>query len=665
LGRQSGFISWRLSLAMSESLNCWMAPSCLPALSRIVQHSNRMTLNFWGRKLRRNKCHHLVSFLEKCGFCHVSIAAPRLCISGCPDILGKSNHSRPGPQTSKIIRTGPDYEPWVAVNDRIQAVCEHFKRMDWDCGTVICWSEFKNRSSESKSQPISSQWGGQNRGAKFKIFVTCSITTLIREFLEISVRFCRRWLQSLYRSANLSPCSSGRLVRRFHPMNLITVQKQSPIADLWFADCLSVMRDCWAEFPSVWSDWPWYEMKESTFWLVEKHLFPAEINLSMSLQPRWHAIEVPRICVDQQSSEMDVQLYANKEYPLPTDAARQNLNRETQGNPWVKQCIFTGISPFREKNSGISDTELHMTARPELCKPKTSVEIRKWRSLRTISPSGVENCRSAFHYQDWDNLIRDSRFHNAFLIMQIETLQDDILLAISEFGMIPALHGWACRKMKGRYLKLALRYSHRFLGMQKVGTRPKTGIRIAWWKCNKILTNSPVQTISVLSNKMACAVRKNVRPSAQQSESSFQNFGMRMRICEQSNFHMKDPNFSVSSSTCQPLRFSSRWAKLWAVLARDSVIYAQEMPMGGAGSDKKWLRQAHHWLWQAIYLCSLLPAFPECNYCSSQDMCQTVPPRLRAFGFLLFLITYYFAMIIWSFRWALPAVLCNLLANRS
>jgi hypothetical protein len=89
-----------------------------------------------------------------------------------------------------------------------------------------------------------------------KIFVTCRITTLTREFLEISVRFWRRWLQSLYRSANLSPCSSGRLVRRFHPMNLITVQKQSPIADLWFADSLSVMRDCWAEFPSVWSDWP-------------------------------------------------------------------------------------------------------------------------------------------------------------------------------------------------------------------------------------------------------------------------------------------------------------------------------------------------------------------------------------------------------------------------
>jgi hypothetical protein len=168
LGRQSGFISWRLSLARSENPNRGMTPSGLHALSRIVQHSNRMTLNFWGRKLRRNKGHHLVSFLEKCGFCHVSIAAPRLCLSDCPDILGKSNHSRPGPQTSKIIRTGPDYEPWVAVNDRIQAVCEHFKRMDWDCGTVICWSEFKNRSSESKSQPISSQWGGQNRATKAK-----------------------------------------------------------------------------------------------------------------------------------------------------------------------------------------------------------------------------------------------------------------------------------------------------------------------------------------------------------------------------------------------------------------------------------------------------------------------------------------------------------------
>jgi hypothetical protein len=64
--------------------------------------------------------------------------------------------------------------------------------------------------------------------------------------------------------------------------------------------------------------------------------------------------------LEQQSSGTDIPLYANKESLLWTGAARQNPNRDRQGNQRMKYCICIGVSEDRQRNPGIWETELHI-----------------------------------------------------------------------------------------------------------------------------------------------------------------------------------------------------------------------------------------------------------------------------------------------------------------
>jgi hypothetical protein len=146
--------------------------------------------------------------------------------------------------------------------------------------------------------------------------------------------------------------------------------------------------------------------------------------------------------VGQQPSDTDVALGANKERLLPTGAARQNLNRDTEGNRRVNQSVFRCMSGDRQGNSGIWDTELHicwLTAQHRL---RMSIEIPKWFALTEISPSRVLASEITLQAKHSGNLIRYSRLHEGIIVKQIKKFQGRILVVVSEFSIIWALDGW-------------------------------------------------------------------------------------------------------------------------------------------------------------------------------------------------------------------------------